>query len=407
VSPPRSFSSFRYADFRFLATGQLLATIADQIQTVAIAWQIYELTDSAVALGLVGLAKALPLMGLSVLGGATADAFNRRGILVLAQLSSMGLVGLLGLATASTLVAPALIYLVAVGSGAIAAFREPARQAVVPATVPAPLIGGAVTLGTVVRQIATIAGPGIGGLAIGLSGLAATYVLSACLFGSAAVVSLGIRSWGTAERRTSSRTDFVLSGLRFARGQPIVMAVLAFDFLVSVLGTARALLPIFARDILVVGPEGLGVLNAAISAGAAVGGAAIAMGNISRPLPVMVIATALRGVFLFFFAISPAFVVSVLMLAGTGLATVVGEVCRMTIVLSVTPDPVRGRVLALSLMFTGGGPPAGQLTSGVLATAVGPVVAAVVGAAGIIFCVVGFSRLGSVRTAWTGPEPVR
>jgi hypothetical protein len=160
-------------------------------------------------------------------------------------------------------------------------------------------------------------------------------------------------------------------------------------------------LPIFARDILMVGPEGLGLLNAAVSSGAGVGGALLAGGRIPRPLQVMLVGLALRGVFLLLFGLSPTFVVSLLMLFGMGFANVVAEVCRLTIILSVTPDAVRGRVLSLGLMFTGGGPPTGQLASGALATGFGPIPTAVIGGLGAVLCVLLFSRLASFRGAGT------
>jgi MFS family permease len=195
-----------------------------------------------------------------------------------------------------------------------------------------------------------------------------------------------------------------LGGLRYVRGEPVVLSILCLDWLVNLLGSTRVLMPVFARDILEVGPEGLGLLYAAPAAGAVAG--ALILGTIGvrwRHPAVILLVSAGFGAFIIGFGVSTIFPLSLLMLAGTGLMDVVGEVMRSTIVQLRTPDELRGRVTSLTIIFTNGGPQLGQLQGGAIASTVGPVEAAVFGGAGVLISATAFALNRHMRTAPAEP----
>jgi MFS family permease len=279
------------------------------------------------------------------------------------------------------------------------AFDAPARQALIPNLVPRDELGSALTLNTMLRQMATIFGPGFGGLVVGFAGVSAAYAINGLTFVAVIVALLAMRPVTvTIVRSARSRLDQVLGGLRFARSEPIVLSLLCLDFLVTVLGSTRALMPEFARDVLAVGPEGLGLLYAAPAAGAVVGALVLgAIGANWRNTWIVLVVSAFFGVCVLGFGLSVAFPVALLFLFGSGLADVVGEVMRATIVQLRTPDDVRGRVTALSVMFTTGGPQLGQLQSGAIAGLAGPGGAAIVGGSAVIAIALAFTANRHLR----------
>jgi MFS family permease len=207
-----------------------------------------------------------------------------------------------------------------------------------------------------------------------------------------------------APKRGSARGwDAVLGGLVYVRGEPLVLGPLLLDFVVTCLRSYRSLLPVFARDILAVGPQGLGLLHSAGSVGALAAALAMgAIGDVKHKFAVMLLAYASQGIFLLGFGLSSAFSLSLLMLAGYGVGNVVSEVMRNTIVQLKTPDNLRGRVSALSSMFTSGGPQLGQVQMGAAATLIGPVGATIVGGFAVVLACAGFATLPSMRTGMRG-----
>lgn len=393
-----ALATLRHRDFRLLWIGQLCSTAGQQMQMVVIGWHVYVLTDSPFQLGLVGLLRAVPFMTLSIVGGATADLVDRKRLLLLSQGSLAVLTGLLAASTAGGAITPWGLYLATLLAGAAFAFDSPTREALIPTLVPRQELTNALTLATLARKAANIAAPGLAGLVIGQLGLDATYAMNAACFLLVIGAVLLMRPPKATTRRVERGWGLVMGGLRYARQEPLVLAALAMDFSVAFLANPWALLPVFARDVLRVGPQGLGLLHASASAGAVT--ASLAMGAISgvrRPVPVMLAASAAQGLFVLAFGLSPLFALSAALLYCAGVANVVAEVLRATVVQLRTPDELRGRVMALSLVFTNGGPYLGFLQAGAAASLLGPVAAAALGGAAAVLAVAGFARLPPMR----------
>jgi MFS family permease len=389
----------RYRDFRLLWLGQLSSMTGQQIQSVVIGWHIYVLTDSALQVGLLGLARIIAFLVSSFAGGAIADALDRRRVLLAVQVALAILTALLLATTLSGTINPWLIYAVTLFSTVAGAFDTPARQSLIPSLVPEDELPKGIAMNTLVRQIAFIVGPGAGGLIVGQLGLSAAYAVNVAAFLLAALAMLGMRPAPVAPRPSPGRgLDAVLGGLRYVRSEPLLLSILALDFVVTSLGNVRTLLPIFARDVLQVGPEGLGFLHMAPAVGGLLGALVLgARGTGRRPLITMLAAMGVEGACLLAFGLSAHFGLSLLLLAIMGAANLYGEVPRATLVQVRTPDELRGRVTALMMLFTQGGPSVGQLQSGAVAEVAGPVGAAVFGSCAVIASVAGFSRLPSLR----------
>jgi MFS family permease len=374
------------------------------MQTITLAWHMFVLTDSTFQVGLLAFAGFLPFLVLSLIGGAVADRIDRKRVILVTQsaslLATLTLVG----ATFGGFVSPGLLYVIAIAIGCTRAFDAPARQALIPNLVPRAELGAALTLNTMLRQLATTIGPGLGGLLIGVAGVGAAYAMNAVTFLAVIVALLAMHPVVQVRGSSTGRLDLVLGGLRFVRREQIVLSLLALDFTVVVLGSTEALMPAFARDVLEVGPEGLGLLYAAPAFGAIVGALILgAIGAAWRNITIVLVATAGFGLFILGFGLTTAFPVALLLLFGSGFVDVIGEVMRATIIQLRTPDELRGRVTSLSSIFTGGGPQVGQLHSGVVASLTGPAGAAVIGGIAVLVVAGAFAFKPSMRRA---PEPI-
>ncbi len=368
------------------------------MQTVAIAWHLYLLTNSALSLGLLGLFRAVPFMALSLAGGALADAIDRKRLLLLTQSTQMVLTGVLVVAVATGHSSAWLLYAMTFLTGTMVAFDGPARQALIPNLVPRNELAGALTINTVLRQTATIVGPGIGGLIIARFGLAAAYLGNAVSFSAVVIALLMMSNLRTSRSGAANNWERVMGGVNFARREPLVWLPLWLDFATRIPVTVRGLLPIFARDVFAQGAEGLGLMNAAISAGAVVGGLVIGGSRPTRyPVAIMVAAYLVEGLFAAGFGFASIFSIALVMLFGSGVCDVIAEVLRSTVMQLKTPDNVRGRVSALASMFGGGGPQLAQIESGLAAQALGPVGAAVWGGVAAIAITVGFALHPKLR----------
>ncbi len=366
----------RHRDYRLLWFGQIVSLAGSQIQVVALAWQVYALTDSPVQLGLLGLLRAGPVMVLSLVGGVFADTIDRRRLLLVTQTVLLLLAALLAATTAAGVVSMPLIYAVTLLAGATSAFDNPARQAMIPGLVPREELTSALTLNITTWNVGTVLGPTIGG-----AGVATAYAVDAASFAAVIVALLLMRaniSGPLVERRGG--LGAVLEGLAFVRGNPIILSVMLLDFLANFLGSVQSLLPVYARDILRVGPEGLGLLYAATSAGAVLGAVVLSTrGRIRAQGPVLLVSIAVFGLCLAAFGLSRSFWLSAALLAGSGAADTVSTVLRGSILQLATPDELRGRATALHMTFAMGGPQLGQLRAGLVAGLIGPAGSAVSG----------------------------
>ncbi|KYF75923.1 MFS transporter [Sorangium cellulosum] len=384
LEPSSPIAAFKSRDFRVYAAARLLATMAYQMQSVAVGFQVYALTRDPLALGYVGLAQFLPVAGLSLAAGHTADRFDRRGILVLCYLtSSLAALALFLIARAPS---PNLsaIYAVLVLLGTVRAFQGPAGSSLLPALVPAAHFQNAATWQSTLWQVGAIGGPSVGGLLYGHWKAAAPVYLTASLALAAAcagLLAVQVRT-GRMEKKPPSLAT-ALAGLRYVYRKKVLLASISLDFVAVFLGGAVALLPIYATDVLHVGPQGFGVLRAAPAAGAGVMAVLLAFRPIRRHAGrKMLLCVGLFGLATVVFGLSQSFLLSLAALIVIGATDMVSVVVRMTLEQLATPPEMRGRVSAVNMVFVGASNELGELESGTLARLVGTVPTVVIGGLG-------------------------
>jgi MFS family permease len=386
-------SVFRHRAFARFFGARVAAIMAFQMLSVAVGWQIYDLTDSALALGFVGLAQFAPSVALLLVVGHVADRHDRRRVLRTGQ--ALDAVAALFLAGASLAgwISPAVIFTTVALVGASRAFQNPSSQALLPSLVPRDELPRALALSSSAVQAAVIAGPALGGW-LYVGGAHVVYVACALLYAIAALLVTGIR---IARRETAREPPSVASltaGIRYIRSKPVLLGAISLDLFAVFLGGASALLPIYARDILHTGPEGLGMLRSAI----AVGGLATALRLARHPLRgaagrTMFVCVAIFGAATIVFGLSTHFGLSFLALVTMGAADMVSVVIRSSLVQLGTPDEMRGRVSAVNSVFIGASNQLGEFESGVTAAWFGAVPAVVLGGIGTLVVVALWMRL--------------
>jgi MFS family permease len=378
------YAAFRSRDFRLFSASRLLSIMALQMQNVAVGWLVYDLTRSAFALGLVGLAAFVPALALVLVTGHVADAFDRRLIMLIAHaataLSAAGLVLFAAMGADAALPVYGLVAL----AGTARAFGLPAQQALLPLLVPREDFGNAVAWNSSVNQTATISGPALGGV-LYLLGPTVVFATVAAAFAAAALLAALIVPRPPERRRERTSWTTLVAGLSFIRAHPVVLGAISLDLVAVFLGGATALLPIFAQDILHVGPVGLGLLRSA----PAVGALAMAFTLAHRPVARnagrrMLQAVALFGLSTIGFGLSTSLYLSLACLALIGAADMVNVYVRQTLVQTETPDAMRGRVAAVNSIFIGASNELGEFESGTLAALLGAVPAVVIGGAATI-----------------------
>jgi len=390
-------SVFRHRDFRLYQLVRLCAVLAVQIESVAIGWQVYELTGSALALGYTGLAQFLPFVAFALVGGQVADRVDRRAILVVCQ-SVMLLCSLLLLSfTLGHVRDVRFVYGVLVLFGTARAFYSPASSALVARLVPAEELTRAVAINSTTWQVATIAGPAVGGVLYGWAGPKGAYVGSAVLCALTVVWMILLKIRTGASSREPFSLSTLLAGFRFVRRQRLLLGSITLDLFAVLLGGAVALLPIYARDVLHTGPWGMGLLRSAPAVGAAV----VALLLASRPLGgragwKMFASVAVFGAATLVFGLSHSLPLSIVALAVAGGADMVSVVVRSTLEMVATPDDMRGRVGAVNMMCVGASNELGEFRAGAFAEHMGAVTAVVSGAVGTLLVV--------ALWAWGFPE---
>ena len=390
--------AFTYPAFSFYELARFFVVASLEMQSVAVGWQIYELTHSALDLGFVGLCQFLPGILLFLVSGHVADRFNRRNLLILCYVGFATCSGLLLFATHWGEPSVRPIYAVLVLLGVVRSFNGPVSRALLPQLVPEEHFPNAVAWHSTIFQAATILGPSIGGLVYaafrGASAVYATAVASAVV---AVICTTMVRLNVGARVREPINLSSVLAGLRYICQRKVVLGSISLDLFAMLLGGAVALLPVYAREILHTGPWGLGLLRTA----PAVGAAAMAVLLAYRPLKRRVGATMLWcvsgfGVFTIVFGISRSLIVSLLALVLVGATDMVSVVIRATLVQLLTPDQMRGRVNAVDMMFIGASNQLGEFESGATARLFGTVPAVILGGVGTLIV--------TAIWAWRFPE---
>jgi MFS family permease len=389
VAPPARWAAFGYPDFVRFQAARLLTMLGIQMQSVAIGWQVYALTRRPLDLAWVGLAQFLPAASLSLVTGHAADRFERRRILMVCQASMAVLsLALFALAHTGTRRVGA-IYAVLVAVGVARAFLQPANQALLPTLVPLEHFGNVVAWGSSLMQTAMVVGPTLGGAAYAMfGGPAPVYVAASLSSLCACALVTSIRGGARRTARPAVTRASLLAGVRYIRSNPIVLGAISLDLFAVLLGGATALLPVYARDVLDLGPWALGTLRSAPAVGAALTGAALAMRPIeSRTGRKMLACVALFGVATIVFGLSRSFPLSLLALAVAGSADMVSVFVRSNLIQLATPDAMRGRVSAVNMVFIGASNELGEFESGVTAQWLGAVRAVVAGGVGTLLVV--------------------
>ena len=381
------YAALRFPDFRRFLGGHVLASMGLQMQTVAVGWYLYERTGSALALGGVGLAQVVPIFALTLPAGHLADRLDRKRITVVCFLLLMA--ASLGMAALAFLDGPvAIMYALLVLYGTGRAFGATARDALAPQLLPLELLGNGATWRTGAFQMAAVLGPALGGFIIGLRHSATpAFVLTGLCSGTFAVLMTGVRPRAYAPTVGERALQRLLWGARFVWTTRILLAIITLDMFAVLLGGATMLLPVYAKDILHVGPRGLGWLMAAPSAGAVLVALALAHAPVQRAGRSLLWAVSGFGVATAVFGLSRSFVLSLVALAFVGGFDMVSVVIRSTLVQVLTPDELRGRVAAINALFVGTSNELGGFESGTAAALFGPVIAVVGGGIGSLLVV--------------------
>ncbi|MDM0104156.1 MFS transporter [Variovorax sp. J22R24] len=394
--PPNSsrFSDLtRERPFMQLWVARLFGTAASQMLLVAIGWHMYELTQSAWDLGLVGLYQFVPALLLALLAGHVVDR-HHRGRIVAACFAVQGAVALvLLLAVHVAHDSRGLLLGLSLVLGAVRAFQMPAQQALTPLLVPPILLPRAMAFSSAGMQGAIIGGPALGGLLF-VAGMGVVYGAAFVFFVAAAVLVMRLHYVFTPAAREPVTLKTVLAGVDFIWKRKPVLGAVSLDLFAVLLGGAVALLPIYAKDILHTGPWGLGLLRGAPAIGALFMSIMLTRRPIERHVGrALLIAVAMFGVCMVVFGISRSFVVSLIALAVSGGADMVNVVIRQTLVQLETPDAMRGRVSAVNSIFIGASNQLGEFESGATAALLGPVGSVVAGGVGTVLVAAAWFRL--------------
>jgi MFS family permease len=399
------YSALRLVHYRRYLMGGILASATAEMQVVAVGWELYERTGSTTALGLVGLAMFVPMLLITLPAGHAADKHSRKHLLLASQ--SLMALSSLGLAALSYWKGPVgLAYAALALAGLASALGRPARGAILRQLVPDHLVGVAVTWNSSGWQFASVTGPALGGLIIALTGGATWVFLLGFVFSLCVVVLFGSLRPSEVERTTEPLSlSSLLVGLRFVRRTEMILAAITLDLFAVLLGGAVALLPVYAKDILQIGPVGLGWLRAAPSVGAVLMALTLAhRPPLRRAGPAMLWAVAGFGAATIGFGLSRNPYLSFGLLAITGALDMVSVVVRSTLVQVLTPESMRGRVGAVNSIFIGSSNELGGFESGITARYFGPVASVVGGGIGTILVVLGVAfgwpsvaRIGSLK----------
>lgn len=370
--------------FQLYFWGRGFSNFSRQIVAVAVGWQVYALTHSAFALGMVGLVQFLPTAVLTFVAGHAADRYDRKRVVQLCQVVEGLTAAFLAWGSLGGWLSVAQIFVCSALFGAAAAFERPAASAMLPAVVPAQMLQKGTALSSAAMQLASISGPALGGLTYAISP-GVPYLITAVFWILSGFLNGAIRMDRPARTVDVPTLGSLFAGVSFVRRNPAVLGTISLDLFAVLLGGATALLPIFASDILHTGPWGLGVLRGAPAVGALLMTTVLARQAISRRVGLrMFQAVILFGVATIVFALSRELWLSVLSLAVMGAADTVSVVIRLSLVQLSTPDNMRGRVGAVNFLFINASNQLGEFESGITAALFGAVPATVIGGVGTI-----------------------
>jgi MFS family permease len=394
VARPDPYAALRYSNYRYFVLGRSFFTLAMQMQTVAVSWEIYQrlqlnMRDAALALGIIGLVQVVPMMILALPGGQAADRFDRKTITRSTQL--LYALCSLALLICSRVQAPVGCYYLVLAIAACGrAFSVPAISSLFPLLVPREVLPNAMTWNSTIFEITAVAGPALGGLIVAQWGAAISYAINVgCVALAFITFSLTVPTTVKIDKPPVNWTNLV-SGVRFVFGTRVLLGLFCLDLFAVLLGGATALLPIFANDLLKVGPMGYGLLRAAPSVGAVM--MALVTAHL-RPWQkagrAMLWAVVGYGITTLVFGVSTVFWVSMVALVLTGMFDNISVVVRQTVMQMIAPEAMRGRVSAITFLFVSCSNELGELESGLTARWFGPVGSVILGGVGTLLVVCG------------------
>ncbi len=379
------WAALRQPQFQIYSVGRLASATAMTLINAIVAYQVFRISDSAFQLGLVGLARFLPSLGLSLVGGAFADAHNRRNIAMASQViplaASLALLAL----TSSGQIELGYIYAIVLFIACAAAFENPARQALLPQLVRRETFPNAITVSSTIQSLGFVTGPTTAGFVIDGFGFATAYGVHAGLV-MASLMSLAFLRPRPAEgERRAVSLHAIREGVSYVWSRQVVLGSMTLDMFAVIFGGAVALLPIYAEDILEVGPLGYGILSASLEAGALLMSVALVLlPPIRRVGLTLLVTVAIFGVLTIAFGLSRWFPLSVALYAGIGMADQISVVMRQTTIQLSVPDALRGRVSSVNMLFIGASNQLGAVESGLVAAATNATFAVVTGGAGCL-----------------------
>lgn len=375
---------FRVRSFSLLFITRVASTTAFQMISVVVGWHVYELTDSALQLGLIGLAQFMAPIILMVPAGQIVDRYNRRLVLRLSY--ALAFVSAAGLMLVAAMPVPSLtaIYLLVFANMAARTFEQPLMQALLPAMAPRPILNRAIAAHVSARHLAVLIGPSLGGV-LYIFGPVFDYGICTALVLAAFIATLMLPDPGRPEQQPDVSLDTILAGFRFIWRCEVILGAMLFEFAAALFGTVSALFPIYARDILQTGAWGAGVLRSAPALGALIGAALLTRFPIRRNGGVWLYsAFALTGVAALVFGVSQSLSLSIAALMLVGIGDMISTVVRQTLIQMTTPDDMRGRVFAVNSLFYGTATHLGSFRAGVLAELIGAVGSVLIGGLAII-----------------------
>ena len=384
------FAALRVRDFRLYYIGVVASGFGTMFTQFATSWQMYEMTGSAMQLGLLGLARFVPTVILLMVGGLLADAVDRRKLMMLTQAGQLCVSATLMTLSMTGQLSPGVFYIAALVFAVCASLENPARQAIVPNLVPDNVLTNALALNATQRSASSIAGPALAGILFGWLGPTANYAVDTVSW----VVMIGmlaiIRPVSHARAGRRAMTFKSLGeGFQYVWSHPILMAMMGLDFSQNLLGGVRTLLPVFAMDVLHIGPQETGFLQSATPI------ATITTASLMSALPQVrragigvMIGVGIFAVSTCAFAFNHNLIIAAICLAGQGIGDTVSHVFRQTILQLNIDDQIRGRVTSLNMVFTNGGPSLGQLRAGSFAQWLGPEMAVFTGGLGILAVII-------------------
>lgn len=386
-------TALRYRNFRLLWIGVGVSFAGSFMQQAALLWHVSLLVPDhkGLALGLVGLARVVPIIVFSLLSGVAADVFDRRKLMFVTQIGGATVAAILSVLAFSGLQVVWPIYLLAAVGAAVGSFDPPARHALVPMLVPREHLPNAISLNTVIVQAASVVGPALGGVIIAIGNVGWAYAINAVSFLFVVGSLLLMRDVPKTDRTHATSRDTISvaairEGIHFVFTRPIIRSTMLLDFFATFFSSATALLPIFAQDVLHVGPRGYGWLYAAPAIGAVLASAAMVplTHRLDRRGPALIWAVTMYGVATVVFGVSRSFWITLACLALSGASDAVSMIIRNLVRQLETPDAMRGRMVGINMIFFMGGPQLGELEAGLVANWAGAPWSVVTGGLGCL-----------------------